>query len=351
MKSRLLGLVAMLLVAAGCLCTPEAALAQTASPPPAAGQTQAGPPAPAPAGPPALPALPTPEELAKGVFTAILLTLLQEITSGLHDVIGAVMSSSVNVITQTPPAASYGSASVQQLWGSVRDVANAGLVLVAAWAGLDLMVREHIGSGYQDALEVFSRLGLGALLVNTSMGWSQLAIDANNLLCQLISLSNLPGWQQAAPDQPLLIQALGLLVYLIVALLLLVGMFIRLALVDVLLVVAPLALLCWVLPQTQRWSSAWTTTFFGLVFAQFAQVVGLRLGDMFLHTVPVPTVDGQLASLILGIAAMAVTFRLPAIIGRFGGDGLGLARFIMFRQVAQALQPHHIGSSGSKGNS
>ena len=57
-------------------------------------------------------------------------------------------------------------------------------------------------------------------------------------------------------------------------------MLMRLALIDVLLVAAPLGLLCWVLPQTQGWARLWSSTFFTAVFTQFVQVLALKLGGV-----------------------------------------------------------------------
>ena len=71
---------------------------------------------------------------------------------------------------------------------------------------------------------------------------------------------------------------IAMAVYLVMGLLLLGQMLMRLALLDALLVIAPLALLCWVLPQTYRWARLWFSTFFATVFVQSIQVLVLQLG-------------------------------------------------------------------------
>ncbi|MBV9595450.1 MAG: hypothetical protein JOZ87_01215, partial [Chloroflexi bacterium] len=75
------------------------------------------------------------------------------------------------------------------------------------------------------------------------------------------------------------------LVYVIVGLLLLIQMLLRLAWIDVLLVVSPLAAACWVLPQTQGWAQTWNEQFTGAVFTQLLQVVALKLTGMLLVAV------------------------------------------------------------------
>ena len=64
---------------------------------------------------------------------------------------------------------------------------------------------------------------------------------------------------------------------LVLGLLLMGQMLMRLALVDVLIVVSPLALLCWVLPQTQGWARTWSSAFSGAVFTQFVQLLTLKV--------------------------------------------------------------------------
>src|SRR5688572_3172261 len=56
----------------------------------------------------------------------------------------------------------------------------------------------------------------------------------------------------------------------------------HLALIDLLLVLAPLALLCWVLPQTKGWCRLSTSTFSGTVFTQLVQVATPKLDRLLL---------------------------------------------------------------------
>ena len=278
-------------------------------------------------------------QLTTKVFNIALYILFDGFAEALKDMVGGVMASQVNVITQTPPSTSYQSSAVLSLWGTVRGVANLALALVAAWAGLDLMIREHIGSPYHEVMEILPRLALGALLVNTSLSWSQLVIDLENGLCGLIGQVNLPGWQDVTVFESgqVVFQAVAALIYLVTSLLLLLQMYMRLALVDLLLVTSPVALLCWVLPQTQRWSSLWSSTFFGAVFAQFAQVIALKLGDALMNDLSIPVGDARLLALFLGVGLMFLTIKIPAIIGRSAGDGLGFTRFLIYRQAARAV--------------
>src|SRR5215216_4971620 len=135
--------------------------------------------------------LPDPKQWAADVFNQVLVNLLRGISDALRGVVNGVLNSSLNFIAQTPPAGSYESPTVQTLWGAVRAIANAALALVALWGGFNLLAREHVGSPYHEAMELFPRLVLGALLANTSLSWAHLVIDANNALCQAVGQTSL----------------------------------------------------------------------------------------------------------------------------------------------------------------
>ncbi|MHB1131009.1 MAG: conjugal transfer protein TrbL family protein [Chloroflexota bacterium] len=282
--------------------------------------------------------LPDPKQWAADVFDEVLTNLLRTFAEALRGVVSAVMGSSLNFITQTPPAGSYASPTVQSLWGVVRAVANAALALAVLWGGFNLIFREQIGSPYHEAMELLPRLVLGAVLVNTSLLWGQLAIDLNNAFCQAVGGASLPGWERADPATQVLVEVIAVLIYLIAGLLLLLQMLMRLALVDVLIVVAPLASLCWVLPQTQGWARLWSGLFFGAVFSQFMQVVALKLGGSLLTELTRMAPDAALLAVFLGVAVLALTLRIPALMRGHLGDGLGFIRYYAYRQGARALE-------------
>lgn len=282
--------------------------------------------------------LPDPKEWAADVFNQVLTNLLTDIADGLRSTVDGVLNSQLNFITRTPPDGTYHSPTVESLWNVVRVIANSALVLVALWGGFNLIYREQIGSPYHEAMELVPRLVLGALLANTSLSWAQLAIDTNNALCEAIGQTSLPAWERADTATQVLVDVIAVLIYLVVGLLLLLQMLMRLALIDVLLVASPLALLCWVLPQTQGWARLWSSTFFGAVFTQFVQVLALTLGGSLLTELTPMAADSALLAIFLGVAVLLLTLRIPGLMRQHAGDGLGLVRFLAYRQAARALE-------------
>lgn len=336
----LVAAVLAVLLGLGLAATSVSAEDPTPEPTPVATPTPAPPegdPAPDPSGG-LLGFLPDPKQWAADVFNQVLVDLLQGLSNAIRGVVGSVLGSSLNFITQTPPAGSYASPTVQTLWNVVRSIANAALVLVALWGGFNLIAREQIGSPYHEAMELFPRLVLGALLVNTSLTWAQLAIDANNALCQAIGQASLPAWERADSATQLLVEVIAILIYLVTSLLLLLQMLMRLALIDVLVVVSPLGLLCWVLPQTQGWARLWSSTFFGVVFTQFVQVLALKLGGSLLTELTPMAPDAALLAVFLGVAVLLLTMKIPGLMRNHLGDGLGFARYFVYRQGARALE-------------
>lgn len=285
---------------------------------------------------PILPPSPINPDLLKELFLKLARAVLADIATALRGPIDAWLASPLNFVGQTPPLGSYASPVVVGLWGTVRAAANALLVLVLVASGLNVMLKDRIGAPYHEAAEVIPRALVGALLANTSLWLAQLAIDFNNALCGLIAGANLPGWQRAGGGaQDFATLVVGLL-YLVVALFLILQMLMRLALIDVLIVVAPLALLCWTLPQTQGLARRWSAAFSGAVFTQFLQIVALKLGaELFTDLTPAGDAGAALLPSLLGIAVLILTIRLPGLLGLRGGGGGGggVLRYVAYQQL------------------
>jgi hypothetical protein len=267
-----------------------------------------------------------------------------------------------NLINQTPPSLSYDSGVVHRLWGLMRAVANAGLAVVTVIGGINLIVNPHIRAPYHGALELVPRVVVGGVLVNTSLDWGRFAIDVNNALCQVLGAASMPGWSDLLGADPggILLNLIAIFIYMLMGMLLLAQMLMRLALVDALLIVAPIALLCWVVPQTHSWARLWFSTFFGTVFVQFVQVVVLQLGTELIQGLAAlipsvaadPVAGGQrwLASLMLGVAVLQLARKIPRLMpGYLGADSFAPLRMLVSRQALSHLRPTNTSASSSRG--
>jgi len=260
------------------------------------------------------------------MFNAAVLAIGSQTTG---DVVGFINSlvGSGNIISRTPAELSYDNPAVKTLSGYMRLGGDVALAAVAAWGGLSLIVSPHTRAPYHGALELIPRVLLGGLLVNFSLSWGKFVIEINNQLCQFIGGGSMPAWgvlEKQPPDGPVLLNLIAMAVYLVLRLLLLGQMLMRLALVDALLVIAPLALLGWVLPQTYAWARLWFSTFFGAVFVQTIQVLVLRLGADLIQSLlpmlgavgsnPLAGAHAWLMTLLLGMAVLQLTRKIPRLV-------------------------------------
>jgi hypothetical protein len=244
------------------------------------------------------------------------------------DVVGFMnwLMGSGNIISQTPAELSYANPAVKELWQMMQKAGLAGLAIVTVWSGANLIVHPHIRAPYHGVLELVPRVLLGGILVSTSLGWGSFVIELDNALCRDIGGAAMPAWsdlQQQPPGGAVLLNLIAMAIYLVLGLMLLGQMLMRLALVDALLVIAPLALLCWVVPQTYGWARLWFSTFFGTVLVQAIQVLVLRLGADLIQRLPPmlgsiaanPSDGGHvwLTTLLLGMAVLQLTRKVPRL--------------------------------------
>ena len=120
---------------------------------------------------------------------------------------------------------------------------------------------------------------------------------------------------------------------MLLGLLVVIQMLLRLAWIDVLLVVSPLAGACWVLPQTHGWAKAWNEHFIGAVFTQFVQVVALKLGGILLVAVVQLEPDVSWLAFLMGAATLCLTWRIPSLMRAGAGGNVAdpLARALALR--------------------
>ena len=201
-----------------------------------------------------------------------------------------------DILTGTPPNLTYLHEAVQQAWMVVWVVVAAGLGVILAWAGITMIFREHLGSHDFGWRELVPRLMIAVVAASTSLWRGSFIIDLADSISRFVavSLEVTAGDLLRAPLDVFLqaIQvgntglALALaLLYLVYGFFILyvIGQFIiRLALIDLLLVLAPVALGLWVLPMTAGWGRYWLKTFLVTVFQQSVQLVALALAIAFL---------------------------------------------------------------------
>ena len=180
------------------------------------------------------------------------------------------------------------------------------------------------------------RLVLGLVAAATSLGWCSLVIDVAAGVSGFVaeSLGVNPGNLLRAPLKTLLIAvesgsvgmaqllALLYLVYGFFVLYVLVQMIVRLALIDLLLALAPIALGLWILPHTAGWGRQWLRMFMTTVFQQAVQLIALALGFGFLNEFAeigaFEPVQDLIWKLLISLAFVYLATRVPSMLGQAG---------------------------------
>ena len=241
-----------------------------------------------------------------------------------------------DILTGTPPDLTYANPLVREAWTVVWAVTSGALVVIVGWMGLSLIVSEHVGGRSAGWRETFPRLVLGLVAAATSLWWCSLVIDVAAGVSGFVadSLGVNPGDLLRAPLKTLLIavesgsvgmaqlMALLYLIYGFFVLYVLVQMIVRLALIDLLLALAPIALGLWILPHTAGWGRQWLRMFMTTVFQQAIQLIALALGFGFLNEfaeiVAFEPVQDLIWKLLISLAFVYLATRVPSMLGQAG---------------------------------
>ena len=241
-----------------------------------------------------------------------------------------------DILTGTPPELTYANPLVREAWTVVWAVTSGALVVIVGWMGLSLIVSEHVGGRSAGWRETFPRLVLGLVAAATSLWWCSLVIDVGAGVSGFVaeSLGVNPGNLLRAPLKTLLIavesgsvgmaqlMALLYLIYGFFVLYVLVQMIVRLALIDLLLALAPIALGLWILPHTAGWGRQWLRMFMTTVFQQAVQLIALALGFGFLNEfaeiAAFEPVQDLIWKLLISLAFVYLATRVPSMLGQAG---------------------------------
>lgn len=291
--------------------------------------------APLPGGePPPAPAIPNPLDLLGGLdprnwATAVLDVVVETIAGAILDALTGVVDwalglgdSSLNIITRTPAAGTYESSTVQALWELSRGIANGALAVIVMWGGFNVILKQHSRSPYDGVMELLPRVLLAALGANLTLEIVRVLVELNNAFAGAVGETSLPGYDQATGTQAGMAMVMVGVTYVIVALLLAFQMLMRLALICMLTVLAPVMVVAWVLPQTQGWARWWAHLLPITVMQQAVQVLVLRLGSALMVELTPGSVANAALTLMLGIAVCYLTLRVPALLSsqtRFAG--------------------------------
>lgn len=238
-----------------------------------------------------------------------------------------------DIITGTPAELTYAHWLVQEAWLAVWVITSVALAFIIGWIGLALITQEPLGARQAGWRELIPRLVLGVVAAAASLWWCALVIDVAHAVSGFIAaaLEISPSDLLRAPVVTLLtavesgsvglalLLALIYLVYGFFCLYLLLQMVLRLALIDLLLVLAPAAMGLWILPHSSGWSRHWLRLFVTTVFQQAVQLIALALGIGFLSELaaigPFEPARDLIWKLLMSLAFIYLATRVPSMLG------------------------------------
>ena len=241
-----------------------------------------------------------------------------------------------DILTGTPADLTYAHELVRQAWMVVWAITTGALVVILGWMGLSFIVSEHLGTRQTGWREMVPRLVLGLVAAASSLWWCALVLDVADAVSGFIavSLNVTPGDLLRAPLDTFLravqagsvgmaqLLALLYLVYGFFVLYVIVQMVLRLALIDILLALAPIALGLWILPHTAGWGRHWLRLFMTTVFQQAVQLIALALGIGFLNefasVAAFEPVQDLIWKLLMSLAFVYMATRVPSMMGNAG---------------------------------
>lgn len=268
-----------------------------------------------------------------------------QIQNPLQSVVAFFLNNPVDILFQTPPSDTYQNSTVIALWNALMDGVIAALACLIVIGGYNAMVASYFGLRQSSIAAFLPQVLLAFAAAHFSLTFLGLFIDLENALCVAIVtaagiqtfFNTLLGLFQNPSTEGLLVWALVIVVAILV-ICLLGQMILRIGMVALLVVLSGPALLCFALPQTQRYARLWMTLFTSTVLVQFFQVTALALGGVLLTAVGTndlfhaPQGIGQV---LLCIGVLVLVLKIPGMLnvwalrsiqegwGAFGGGSGG----------------------------
>lgn len=247
---------------------------------------------------------------------------------------------------------------VQLLVGRSTVVVNAAFVLAIIAAGAIAMTHGTFQIRYQ-AKDLLPRLVFGFVASNFGVELCRILIETANALTVAMAGQTASGPRViefvkariagalTSPSSAVLAVVIGLII-VVLFYLLLVGWFARIATLIVLAGIAPVALACYALPQTQAAGGFWWRSLLGCLATPTLQAVFFTTGvDLLVdpeHNVPILLglpggASTDVFNLFIAACLLLVTVRIPKLVGRYvtRGGQMSTAGVVLRAVIIQSV--------------
>jgi hypothetical protein len=241
---------------------------------------------------------------------AFLLVVVGSITGTYNDILAWAVGPAFAFGTNAD--VTYQQAVVVQVWQVCVVAADGVLVIIVIW------IAYNVTLGVYEPLEMLWRVILAAVTIHASLQFAGLLIELNNGLCNAVLAITKPPVDPLAllglPHLPLDngVSLLSDMILHIMAGVLLAENFVRVEVLDVLICIAPLALLLFVAYSTQQWAKLWSAAFFATLFLQFVQVTAMVLGSALIANLGTKS---TVVPALLGMGILGLVIAMPKWLG------------------------------------
>ena len=257
------------------------------------------------------------------------------------------MGNFVGLMTGTPAQLTYERVITVLGWRTSMKLVYALMIIFVAWLGLTMIAQRFLtGSDQAGWREMVPRLIVGFVAASVSYWWLRLMVDFADAVSRFVAvaLEVTPGdmvligpymvqiiFSRAVPYTKLLFTVL-IFTYILFAVMLIAQLLIRIVLINLLIMVAPIAIMLWSIPHTAGWGRKWFQMWMTTLFQQALQLMCFAMSMAFLkssagagnsYSVAVSfaaTLFGfqGIWVLLLGIFALYITTKIPAMLGQGG---------------------------------
>lgn len=204
---------------------------------------------------------------------------------------------------------------VQSFEPKVQLFANAGLVLIAVWASYRIMWGHGLFTQYTVRI-LLPRIFMAAVLINFAMPLFQMVVTASNVVSHTVQalavtddmatfIAGLRSGDPSTGTWEVVTTAALAGGYGVLA----VAYLVRYAILVVLAITAPIAALCFMLPETNHISKMWTAHFTTNLFMQPMQLFVLAIG-LALERDGISPIHHLFA-----LASLFIVFKVPGAMG------------------------------------
>lgn len=267
---------------------------------------------------------------AGGGLVGVLIDAITGVLKNIIETIGKPFIEALSYFTKSTPLLTH-SASVMRLWVITTGIADALMVLVIALLGFHVMSGENLGLGNVSLTAIIPRILTAFILINTSIYLLDGAIELSNVMISAVraGIGNTTPWQSllgviggvSAYSLPALIIFVIFLVFSVILLIYYIG---RIVVLYLGAIMAPIAIILWLLPGFRDFAENALKSYLATVFVLFIHVIILALaGSLFLGITTVGGSPDPVMSLLLGLATLIALIKTQGVLMQLNYASIG----------------------------